>query len=215
MNTKMAAIFLTLMLALGATGFAAAWWTDELKITGTVTTGTFGWELTLDGWGISGDDKELIDANVYLSEEEHPKTLTFYADNMYPCTDIWFIWDIHFYGSVPGHIYEVTVEAYEDDTLLTEIPDYVFLYCEVIEVSEGLELQGIKTGEWNICDFLDALKCTQWHESDDIVVFWYMHLIEEGMKINEYVVPEGVEVPMDTKLEVTVTIEGVQYNYVP
>lgn len=214
MNTKMAAIFLTLMLALGVTGLAAAWWTDELKITGTVTTGTFGWELTLDGCGISGDDKEIIGAGVWLGDyvNGYAKSLNFYADDMYPCTDLWIIWDIHFYGSVPGHIYEVTVEAYEDETPLTEIPDYVFLYCEVQEVSDGLALQGITIGEWNICEFLDALESTQWHYSDYIVVFWYLHLVEEGMEINGYIVPDGVEVPMDTTLTVTVTINGIQYN---
>jgi len=212
MNTKMAAIFLTLTIALGTLGVVAAWWREELYINGTVTTGTFGWELTLDYWDVYDDYKGIADADVWLSDyvNGHAKSLNFEVNNMYPCIglDIW--WDLEYYGSVPGHIYDVTATATENGVPLPDFPQYVYIYVYVDSVSQNLFDQGIVTGEWNIWDFFDALKCTQWHQYDYVYVEFYWHLVEYDMVWPG--VPPGTEVPMDTTIGLTVTFFGQQYN---
>jgi hypothetical protein len=98
MNTKIAALFLLALLSLGVTGFASAWWTAELKVTGTVTTGTFGLEWSPLTYAITGETKKIITGSVYLTDyiaSLHPQTLAIDLHDVYPCTDLEIWGDIH------------------------------------------------------------------------------------------------------------------------
>lgn len=210
----MAAIFLTLTIALGMFGFAAAWWTDELKIEGYVTTGTFGWEWTLDYWEITDDWKDIITADIGIedtTDNGHKDLFYIEAYDVYPCTDIEIWADLHFWGTVPGHIYDITAEATIDDVPIADIPPWMDFCFYVIES----DVEGIYEGEYTLDEISEALICSQWHECDYIYVYIYIHFVEEGMVYSDGTpVPPGVDVPMDATLEFTITIEGVQYNYV-
>jgi len=201
MKTKMTAMFLTLVLALGLFGFAVAYWTDELTIEGTVTTGTFGWEWTLDCFTVTDDYKEIITFDVFLSDEEHPHTMTVEALDVYPCTDLEIWFDLHFWGSVPGIITNIYAEGTLDGEPLADVPDWISIDCEVTEASDRFMNL---VGEWNIYELIEALKGTQWHECDYIDVFLHIHFVEDDQA--------GIDVPQGATLEFTVTVEGIQYN---
>lgn len=215
MKTKMAAIFLTLIMALGMFGFAAAYWTDELTITGTVTTGTFGWEWSLEDFWVTGDTKEIIYFDVGLSPTEHPDTMTITATDVYPCTDLEILFDLHFWGSVPGIITSITPTASLNGKTLTAIPSWVDLYCKVEGISARISSEtGLKQGDTpSVDDLIGALLHTQWHESDFIWITLGVHWVEEGMSYHDGTpVPADVEVPQGATLTFDVTVDGIQYN---
>jgi hypothetical protein len=213
MKTKMAATFLVLMIALGAFGFAAAWWTDELVIEGYVTTGTFGWEWTLDFWEITDDDKDIITADIHIDDttgDGHNNLFYIKADDVYPCTDIEIWADLHFWGTVPGHINDITAEATLNGAPLMDIPPWMDFYFKVL----SSDIVEIPVGEYTLEEISEALICSQWHECDYIYVYIYIHWVEEGMTyLDGTPVPDGVDVPMDATLDFTITLSGVQYNY--
>jgi len=219
MKTKMVALFLLAIMALGATGLAAAWWTDKLTITGTVTTGTFGWEWSLKGITISNDPKKIITANAELSKEDHPKTLTITATDVYPCTDLELTFDLHFWGTVPGHLIGITATGtltLADGTVkpLTDIPPWADLSCEVIDIDSTLSAKtGINTGSIEIKDLISKLIGSQWHQCYHIDLVLKVHWVEEGMTYhNGTPVPNGIDVPQGATLKFDVTVDGKQYN---
>jgi len=202
MKSRMVGLFAVALIALMVAGLAYAYWTDLLTIEGTVTTGTFGWEWSVGEYGTSGDTKELIEFTITLSEDK--KTMTISAGDVYPCTKLWAYLDLEFVGSVPGIITDISVEGTLDGEELTEVPDWIEIYCEVTDVSENLKYQGITVGEWDICELGEALIGTQWHEDDYIEVYIEVHFFEcEELE---------VEVPQDATLEFTVEVSGIQYN---
>ena len=227
MNTKMAAIFLTLMLALGATGLAAAWWTAELKVTGTVTTGTFGMEWSLWKWETSGDSKDIITGTgVALADYigTHPQTLAIELYNVYPCTDLKIYGDIHYYGTVPGIIKSIDMEGTLNTVALLDIPDWMFIKIGIWKISPDLTTQRPLLTEgstWTLPALTAELEGTQWHESYKIKFLVYIHWIETDMTfVDPWGVTQGpfgagIEVPQDAKLEFTLTFDVVQYNMPP
>lgn len=222
MNTKMAAIFLALIIALGMFGFAAAYWTNKLTITGTVKTGTFGWEWSLKEIKVTDDEKSIITASAVLSAEPHPKTLTIEATDVYPCTDLELTFDLHFWGSVPGKITGITATGtltLADGTVikLDKIPPWVDLYCEVMDISKELsDATGIKPGPIDVGTLIATLVGTQWHYCYHIDIFLGVHWVEYGMYYhNKTPVPIGVDVPQGATLKFDVTVDGIQYNAPP
>jgi len=215
MKTKMTALFLTLVLALGLLGFAVAYWTDELTIEGTVSTGTFGWEWSLEKYYVTHDDKEIIDFDVTLSPATHPDTMTITATDVYPCTDLEILFDLHFWGSVPGNITDISVTGKLNDEELTEVPDWVDIYCKIERITDNIATQtGFKPGDTPSIDVLiSKLEGTQWHDCDAIYILLGVHWVEEGMTYHDGTeVPKGVEVPQGATLTFTVTVSGIQYN---
>jgi len=229
MKTKMVALFLLAIMALGATGFAAAWWTAELKVTGTVTTGTFGMEWSPLSYKISGDSKNIItwpgSDPVYLTDyttgKLHPQTLAIELQNVYPCTDLEIKGDMHYYGTVPGHIKDVDMKGKLNGVDLTDIPEWMFIEVGIEDISSELKDQRpalIKGSVWTLPALIAQLIGTQWHYCYEIDFLVYIHWIESDMTIKDpWDVIHGpfgpnIEVPMDAKLEFTLTVDVVQYN---
>lgn len=233
MNTKIAALFLLALLALGVTGFASAWWTAELKVTGTVTTGTFGLEWSPLTYTITGDSKKIITGSVYLTDyiaSLHPQTLAIDLKNVYPCTDLEIWGDIHYYGTVPGIIKSIDFDGKLNDVGITDFPDFMFNEIKLTDVSPELTLQDaklVKDSIWTLPhtglteDLLEDigphLIGLQWHSSYHIYFEIYIHWIEDGMTFydmwgTKWTVGAGIEVPQGATLTFTLTFNVVQYN---
>jgi hypothetical protein len=220
-TAKLGAIFLASVIALAGAGAAYAWWVDELTVNGNVTLGTFGWELTLEDIYVHDDYKNIVVefAEIYDSDQGgHDDTIYFSADYMYPCVTLELEWDMHFWGSVPGHIdsipYDITIE---DVSTQGVIPDYMDLYC-VVWLSTVFDYQGNLLPipieeEMSICEFFGWLLQSQWHECQWLEVSFFLHFVEEGMNYHDGTpVPAGVEPPMLTDFGFSITYNGVQYN---
>ncbi len=237
MNTKIAAIFLALIIALGMFGFAAAWWTAELKVTGTVTTGTFGMEWSLTSYTITGDPKKIITGTGvtlagYTTDTLHPQTLAIDLENVYPCTDLEIVGDIHYYGTVPGNISTIDFLG-SDGTPLTDFPYWMFNEIKITDISPELTAQDltlVKDSIWKLPhttllegsleDIGPHLIGLQWHSSYHINFEIYIHWIEAGMTFydmwgTKWSVGIGIEVPQGATLTFTLTFNVVQYNSPP
>ena len=233
MNTKIAALFLLALLSLGVTGFASAWWTANLKVTGTVTTGTFGMEWTLKSSTITGDDKHIITGTgVTLADyiDTHPQTLAIDLHDVYPCTDLEIVGDIDYYGTVPGIIKSIDFAGFLGSTPLTNFPDFMFNEIKITDISpELLVLKPELTigSIWKLPhttlseDALAELPLVglQWHAGYHINFEIYIHWIEDGMSFTDMWgnpwICTGMEVPQGATLTFTLTLNVVQYNNYP
>ena len=237
MNTKIAAIFLLALLALGVTGFASAWWTAELKVTGTVTTGTFGMEWSLTSYTITGDTKIIIGGTGvtltdYKTDTLHPQTLAINLDNVYPCTDLEIVGDIDYYGSVPGIIDTIGFVGSLDGatpTPLTDFPGWMFNEIKITDISPELTtanphltvgsiwmLPHTGLAEGSLTSIEPELLGLQWHSGYHINFEIYIHWIEDGMTFTDMWgtpwICTGMEVPQGATLTLTLTINVKQYN---
>jgi len=105
-------MFGTLMLALAITGVAFAHWTDTLYINGTVNTGTFGAELSVDmGCDSEPPGKDVSSISGTLSDDK--KTIRVTVSNAYPCIHYYLPIDLQCVGSVPLIIQ--SIEYYRGD----------------------------------------------------------------------------------------------------
>jgi hypothetical protein len=236
MNTKISALFLLALLSLGVTGFAGAWWTATLKVTGTVTTGNFGMEWSLTSYTITNDTKGIIKGTgVTLADYigSHPQTLAIDLQHVYPSTGLEIKGDMHYYGTVPGNISSVDFAGLINGSVaITQFPSWVFNEINLTYVSPEITLQkpALTTGSmWVLphtgmyADGYPVLNLThiQWHQSYHINFDVYIHWVEAGMYFNDPwgqrwgPVSPGVEVPQDTTLAFTLTFNVVQYNYHP
>lgn len=235
MNTKIAALFLLALLALGVTGFASAWWTAELKVTGTVTTGTFGMEWSLTSYTITGDPKHIIGGTGvaltdYKTDMLHPQTLAINLTNVYPCTDLEIVGDISYYGTVPGNISSIGFDGSLGVTALTDFPDWMFNEIKITGISSELTtrnphltigsiwtLPHTSLHEGVLTDIGPELIGLQWHSGYHIDFVVYIHWIESGMSFTDmwgtpWIVGPGVEVPQGATLTFALTFNVVQYN---
>jgi hypothetical protein len=236
MNTKISALFLLGLLSLGVTGFASAWWTAELKVTGTVTTGTFGLEWSPLTYTITGDTKDIITGSVYLTnfkeDTKHPQTLAIDLANVYPCTDLEIWGDIHYYGTVPGIIESIDLAGLLDSTPFTDFPYWMFNEIKITAISPELlvlkpelvvgsiwKLPHTTLVEDALEDIGPHLIGLQWHSSNHIDFEIYIHWIEKDMSFTDMWgtlwYAYGMEVPQDATLTFTLTINVVQYNNYP
>jgi hypothetical protein len=227
-TAKLGAIFLISTIALAGVGASYAWWQEELVIDGSVTLGTFGWEWRFYGYEVTHDYKHLITADVYIEDTSpagtpgvgHTDNLVIIADDVYPCTDLEIWTDIHFWGSVPGHIYEITYEMTVDDVVV-DLPPWMFVLVEVKAGTDDLFTQmGIAPG--TVLTLEELVACivpTQWHESYYLDLFFYIHWIQWDMEfIDPWGQPWGpwpgqtFDVPMDATITFDIAINGCQYN---
>lgn len=222
-TAKLGAIFLISTIALAGVGASYAWWQQELTINGEVTLGTFGWEWSPVELVVTHDYKGYIDAGAETIDTDgngHDDLLSFWAYGVYPCTDLEIWTDIHFWGSVPGHLYEITYEMYVNDVMV-DLPPWMFVLVQVQAGTADLLTQmGISAGDVLTLPELEAaLIPTQWHESYYLDLFFYIHWIQWDMEFDD---PWGThwgpwqgedfDVPMDATIEIDVTINGCQYN---
>jgi hypothetical protein len=226
-QAKIGAIFLMSLIALAGVGSGYAWWTEDLVIDGEVELGTFGWYLTLWSDYTIGDDK-LIVVHYAWREDNVPDpnqyydTIKFYARNMYPCVTYVLDWDMHFWGTVPGHIDDIVVITTIDGSPVVGLPDYLDLYVYHWS-SNLLDYNGNSLpppvdadGYMSFGAFIQWLLASQWHENGYIDVDFNFHFVEEGMDYWDGTpVPDGVEPPQGTSFGLTITFKGVQYNYIP
>lgn len=230
MNAKMSALFLLAIMALGGTGFAGAWWTAKLKITGTVTTGDFGMELSNGYWAITGDSKSIITGNCFLTDLDpvthtHYQTLEMDLDHVYPSTDVEFtLVGIHYYGSVAGVISDFKTVVTVNAVPLSDLPDWMFCDVHIVSITANLasERPLLTVGSvWLLKSFEDYVAGSQWDYDEKLVVDIYIHWVEAGMVIKDPFgctwgpFAAGIEVPQDATLIFTVTATIVQYNSPP
>ena len=227
-TAKLGAIFLIATIALAGVGASYAWWQEDLVIDGSVTLGTFGWEWSPVTYEVTHDYKNLITADVYLedTDTEGPgylrmDKLNIIANNVYPSTDLEIWTDIHFWGSVPGHIYDITYSMYVDGVEMVDLPLWMFVLVQVTDGHPDLLAQmGIPAGAVLTLEQLaDLLVPTQWHQSYDLDLFFYIHWIQWDMEFDDpwgqHWGPwpgAGFDVPMDAVIHFDVTINGCQYN---
>lgn len=235
MNTKIAALFLLALLAFGVTGFASAWWTAQLKVTGTVTTGTFGMEWSPLKYTITGDDKKIITwpgtdpvyLTDYTTDTVHPQTLAIELENVYPCTDLEITGDMDYYGTVPGIIKTIDFGGKLDGVDLTAFPNFMFNEIKITDISSELTDQNsllIVGSIWKLPHTTLSegalaelpLVGLQWHAGYHINFEIYIHWIEDGMWFYDmwgtHWICGGMEVPQGAALTFSLTLNVVQYN---
>ena len=126
-TAKLGAIFLISLMALAGAGVGYAAWFDTITVTGTVNTGSVGWDVVgysgtwvfknLATDGIVIQEHPLTVSNQYLLVASSYATQTIGADNepvddsvtvvfnnIFPCIDFEADITIHYTGSVPGKI---------------------------------------------------------------------------------------------------------------
>lgn len=222
---KVALLAGAIMFALAVSGFTYAWWTDHVEIVAEITTGTFGWELTLEGDWVWGDEKEITthwsDLIYDLDDDPNADKLVWEVLNLYPgiLAELW--WDVHFYGTVPGHIEDVYVElrvteADGTETMYdeTNIPDWLYILVKVKGTNPPDALSYLAGGSTKVflADFIALLEGTQWHESNCLDVFTWIELIEPGMDLPAGVPEPLSEPPQDAVIRLEIGIDGIQYN---
>ena len=151
MNTKISALFLMMLLALGVTGIGAAYWNHSLEVTGTFTTGTFGVDWSLHCYGHNGwkwlyydeveeEDvyEEIATFDAAIDNSVDPKTLTMTLGNGFSCLYWWIYFDLHCIGSVPADLENFEFHAYLEDPSgstpveLTGVPDWLSMEIYVL-----------------------------------------------------------------------------------
>lgn len=225
---KVALLAGVIMLALAVSGFTYAWWTDHVEIVGEITTGTFGWEMTLEGDWVWGDDKQIVshwsDLIYDLDDDPNADKVVWEVLNLYPGILAEMQWDIHFYGTVPGHITEVDVElrvteegqapVYYDET---NLPDWFYLLFRVrghdpYNPPDDLGFLDGTSTKVNLAGLIELLEDTQWHESNCLGVSTWVELIEPGMDLPVGVPEPTSEPPQGAEIRLYIGIDGIQYN---
>ncbi|MBA7593858.1 hypothetical protein ES703_00792 [subsurface metagenome] len=129
---KAIGMFAALILALGMSGIAYAHWSETLIISGTVSTGNVdvawsdvgSWDT--DDWVlIDGELTDIKDVSsiVCKIDVDDPNLLHVTVTNAYPCIDYYNVVDIHCVGSIPVHLYGVSIPS-TDPAVLVEISYY-------------------------------------------------------------------------------------------
>lgn len=106
---KAMGMFAALILALGMSGLAYATWSETLKISGTVKTGTVDVEWSeVDNWDTEKPEKDVSWIACEIDDTD-PNLLHVTVTNAYPCIDYYNIVNIHCVGTIPVHLNEVFV----------------------------------------------------------------------------------------------------------
>jgi len=106
---KAIGMFAALILALGMTGIAYATWSETLIISGTVKTGTVdvAWS-EVGSWDTEPEGKDVSWIACEIDVEK-PNLLHVTVHNAYPSIDYYNVVDIHCVGSIPVHLYGVSI----------------------------------------------------------------------------------------------------------
>jgi predicted ribosomally synthesized peptide with SipW-like signal peptide len=100
MKTAMG-MFAALMVALAMTGVAFAWWTETLKIEGSVATGKLGVDFN--------NPETSCDPEMTCTAVKDANTITVTVGNAYPCGLCVVTFDIHNTGTIPAKVTGITL----------------------------------------------------------------------------------------------------------
>jgi len=126
MKAKVGAIFLVSVLAIAGAGAAYALWFEDLYIYTDIYTGTVDVEWSYRGWdSTEWKDVSILDASI------DGDTLWCWMENVYPCIEYYFLFDIHCVGSIPVHFTPLEVIGGSLD--LDWIDDYGIYITDIFD----------------------------------------------------------------------------------
>jgi hypothetical protein len=154
------------------TGFAAAYWSDQLVITGEITTTEFHADVSLPTPLIWDDNEDVKDVG-YIEDAytDGSKKIVVIIDNAYPCYECWIKVGVHImWDSIPGNISEIIINAPPEldvwvepfDPLPPECPTlydvqlheceelFMKVYCHVLEIEGVVEPEQDTTYEFTV-----------------------------------------------------------------
>ena len=237
MNTKISALFLMMLMALGVTGIGAAYWNHSLQVTGTFTTGTFGVDWSLhcyghNGWKcmgideITGDEiwEEIATFDATYDNTVDPKMLTMTLTNGFPSLWWWIYFDIHCIGSVPAHLKNFDIEASLEDVPVGSIEDLPWLQLGVWVLWPGEPTpphpeypddpeylyawaEEYLDGPYYTEEELFPLLEGYQMHYCDYIWFFMMFHLYEEDTVTPIISP-----PQDSTLDFTITFDAVQFN---
>jgi len=242
-TAKIGVLFLVGIMALAGASAGYAWWTEDLVIDGSITTGTFGayWSLDCD---VLIQDKDIATMTAELRDPEgvvggcqecRYKTLYIDIQEAYPSLGIFFTLDWFWYGSVPGHLTEITDVAditYENGDVELDVDwsDIPWLFVMVRFYDEdGTTIDDLNLGTYEDTwmpwtDAYNLLVSTQWHQGYHLYFDVYMHFVQYDMVFVDDTygigtvdcstfLTEGDDVPEGASITFDYTFHWDQYNY--
>jgi len=111
-TAKIGALFLVALMALTGASAGYALWSDTLTVSGTVNTGTFNVDWSIENVRdseIPGKDVSYVEWPPTISSDG--KTMTVVIQKAYPCIDYYIDFDLHSTGTVPAHFTGWTVQT--------------------------------------------------------------------------------------------------------
>jgi len=222
-TAKIGAIFLISVMALAGVGAGYAAWFDTITITGTVNTGSVGWDVVgysgtwvwknlnndecvvLHNPGIAPSINSILVASSYATQtigDDEPvdDSVTVVFDNLFPCIDFMADIVIHYTGSVPGKINGITfIDAWPNTDAEVKIDQFTTLEVR-IEHADGTV---------DHIEDLGLLDGYQLHYCDHIYIVMIIHLpqyYEDGTPTDDLM---GLTGSFDLDVEV------VQWNEYP
>ena len=164
------------------------------------------------------------------------------AVNVFPSSALYIVGDLHWYGTVPGHLWDIDATAtltYQDGTPITpDWDDLKWLYVTV-EFLTGygpaadntMAKFGITPGtQYTLLEVEQLLVptdpgYTQWHYGDELYYILYIHFIQWDMVFEDYNENEidcsifmddpddKFDVPQGATFDFDITLKWQQYNY--
>ena len=138
-TAKIGVLFLVSIMALAGTSAGYALWFDDLTIDGTINTGTFNVDWSIDA--VHDDEeagKDVSSIAAVMDNIEGVKTMTVTLTNAYPCINYYVDFDLLSIGTVPAHF---------TDWVITK-PDYVDISITPLNVAGEDQLQLHENGHF-------------------------------------------------------------------
>lgn len=197
---KFFVIQILLIITLMISGVSYAWWTENLTITGEITTSDFDTEFSLPGSGLFKGDNEpgslwwhrvlspvdlLKDvADITDVDIIDGNTISIVVENAYPGYEAWakFGWVCR--STVPAHVREVTYEARNESGVLAND-----------------EIQLLIVPDTGFPQLLDV----QLHAFEEWFGWLHIYIFEDDAA--------GILPQQTHTYTITITIHTIQYNY--
>ena len=199
-TAKLGAIFLISVMALAGIGAGYAAWTDTITIDGTVNTGsvdinieylsgTWVWKYPehgfgyWHGWASTSNPPDVIpaDASFVASASadftEVDDTILITTVDLFPCQFFMVDFLIHYEGSVPGRINDLTIDS--DNQLLMQLyaeGDIGYEAWTWTQTTEDINANGPGGMEYMDVEITDVLFGYQLHYCDWILIKLWIHL---------------------------------------
>ena len=197
MKKKMLGMMLVTIFAFSLAAGAYAYYYETMNFYGSLSLGTFYGELSLWGFGEKVEIKDVgaivavlsdyLEPNADPQLAHYPQTLTVDITGAYPWYYAWFEWDLHWYGTVPSHLY---VECVSDP-----LPDYVKVHHWITSVEfsqdddlidpddytlwdDALPWQAQVEYSMTTCELGELLYGTQWHACNDVKIMTVIVIVE-------------------------------------
>ena len=167
MKTKGIALIASLLVAMTLIGVGYAMWSETLLIDGTVNTGFI--ECVFEeGYSTDSEPEGKDVSGIVCVVSPDGKTLTVTVSNAYPCIVYENYFDIHCLGSVPVHIYGVTMLSGNPDWISVSFPQTTFPiqlhFCDRIQgvVRVHLDNSALQNDRYT---FQFEINYYQWNEA--------------------------------------------------